>query len=396
MGSPYNGGSSSKLGRGKTVKVKQGSAKTAAKNRGTLDQKHTEQMRQFQQQTNLLPLKKQVLFKMKADLVRLYNVKSRSADIVMRRNLMSDQIRTLEAEIASIESEDAKLSYLSKAHPIVKDYYNSNCDDEEYQSAGKNSVLSYLRKEAPVTKKTGRRSRAALLDDYQGILDPRHKKAKVAHDTCHDEECPGERLSQQGRSTCNICGRTGPMELVGSKPNYKEPIQESNAYSYKRINHLTEILSQIQAKELTKIPKSIYKEIYAELRKRKIKQSSLDMFRLRRIMKRLKNARKYHEHVPHILHIINVKQPPNFSRQDENRIKRRFKEIQEPFDIFCPKNRKNFLNYSYVIRKCCELINRSEYCHYFPLLKNNNKLRIHDSIWKKICQYNGWPFYKSV
>ncbi len=73
-----------------------------------------------------------------------------------------------------------------------------------------------------------------------------------------------------------------------------------------------------------------------------------------------------------------------------------FKDIQKPFSIYCPKNRKNFLNYSYVLHKFCELLGLDNYINYFPLLKNNNKLLQHDKIWKNICSYMKWEFYKSI
>ena len=158
---------------------------------------------------------------------------------------------------------------------------------------------------------------------------------------------------------------------------------------------MTEILSQLQAKESTDIPSKIFENILREIKKRKIDKNDLDIFRLRRILKKL-NFIKYYEHVPHILQIINGKHPPNFSRADEAKIKNMFKSIQKPFAIFCPKNRKNFLNYSYVLHKFCELLDLDQYITYFPLLKNNSKLLQHDKIWKNICEYMHWMFYKSI
>lgn len=119
------------------------------------------------------------------------------------------------------------------------------------------------------------------------------------------------------------------------------------------------------------------------------------MFKLRRIFKGL-NKHKFYDHVPHILQIINGKKPPNFSRKDEARIKKMFNDIQVPFEMFRPKDRKNFLNYAYVLHKFCELLDLDEYISYFPLLKNNTKLRQHDMIWKNICGYVKWQFIKSV
>ncbi len=73
-----------------------------------------------------------------------------------------------------------------------------------------------------------------------------------------------------------------------------------------------------------------------------------------------------------------------------------FKKIQVPFTEVCPKNRTNFLSYSYVIRKFLELLGEDEYLPYFSLLKSREKLYQQDVIWKKCCQKLSWVFYPSL
>ena len=50
----------------------------------------------------------------------------------------------------------------------------------------------------------------------------------------------------------------------------------------------------------------------------------------------------------------------------EERLRIMFKDIQRPFDNNCPKERKNFLSYSYVLYKFCELLSEDSYLQYFP------------------------------
>lgn len=241
-------------------------------------------------------------------------------------------------------------------------------------------------------------SRAKLYENYLSATDTSYRKpSRAKNNKCSDPDCSGEKILCQndGCITCSVCGAFESTLMVMEKPNYKEPTQDSGTYAYKRINHLTEILSQLQAKESTDIPQKIFENILREIKKRKIDKNDLDIFRLRRILKKL-NFIKYYEHVPHILQIINGKAPPNFSRADETKIKKMFRAIQKPFSIYCPKNRKNFLNYSYVLHKFCELLDLDEYIAYFPLLKNNSKLLQHDKIWKNICEYMSWMFYRSI
>jgi hypothetical protein len=69
-----------------------------------------------------------------------------------------------------------------------------------------------------------------------------------------------------------------------------------------------------------------------------------------------------------------------------------FGQIQKPFEKHCPENRKNFLSYSYVLYKFCELLGEDEYLPCFPLLKSKEKLYKHDIIWKEITADLGWQW----
>ncbi|AZL89391.1 transcription factor [Megavirus baoshan] len=400
--------------------------------KGTLDQKHTDKINKFEKMSQSLPKKRAKLTKLIAELEELksMNPNKYSHEDIRRKAHLMDTIEKLRNDIYSIENCTESLNYIVNTLPILVNYYdNENIiddDKEEFISEtindGKKNILSYFLKEnnksesadSPDGKKNKsgkttysgsktsnskpRISRAKLYDNYLNITDSQHRKApKKISNICPVEDCGGERILSQNDSyiVCKKCGLSEPILLTTDKPNYKEPTQDSGTYAYKRINHLTEILSQLQAKESTDIPPKVFESIKRELKKRKINKNDLDIFRLRRILKKL-NYRKYYEHVPHILQIINGKEPPNFSREHEMKIKQMFRQVQKPFAIYCPKNRKNFLNYSYVLHKFCELLDLDEYISYFPLLKNNAKLLQHDKIWKNICEYMRWEFYKSI
>jgi hypothetical protein len=116
---------------------------------------------------------------------------------------------------------------------------------------------------------------------------------------------------------------------------------------------------------------------------------------MRDILKKLR-LHRYYEHVPHIINTLNGLPPPTMSRNTEEKIRNMFKAIQEPFTKFCPKDRKNFLSYNYVLHKFCELLMLDQFIHCFPLLKSREKLQHQDKIWEKICNYLGWEFIESI
>lgn len=397
--------------------------------KGTLDQKHTEKLDRFEKLGNSLPSKKKKLVRLMNELEQLKNMNPNkyTHENIRRKSHLMDVIDKLRSEINSIENCTESLNYIVKTLPILVDYYDNDeiIDgdvEEEFvndtNDTGKKNILSYFMKEnsnnnklinkkntftkIPTGSKTNKPnkqiSRAKLYDSYLNATEINYKKTDTSKNIfCGKPDCDGEKILSQndGYMVCKKCGLSETILLTTEKPNYKEPTQDSGTYAYKRINHLTEILSQLQAKESTDILPKVFEAILRELKKRKIDKNDLDIFRLRRILKKL-NYRKYYEHVPHILQIINGKEPPNFSRKNEMEIKKMFKDIQKPFAIYCPKNRKNFLNYSYVLHKFCELLDLDEYINYFPLLKNNAKLLQHDKIWKNICKYMKWEYYKSI
>lgn len=116
---------------------------------------------------------------------------------------------------------------------------------------------------------------------------------------------------------------------------------------------------------------------------------------MRDILKKLR-LYKYYEHIPFITYKITGILPPIMSRKTEIKIRNMFKEIQEPFAKYCPKNRKNFLNYNYVLYKFCELLELDEFKKCFPLLKSREKLIEQDKIWENICKELDWQYIESI
>lgn len=392
--------------------------KNVVQKKGTLDRKHTEHIDSFEKTMASLPAKKEKLALLQRELALIKSGKSnrdvKGVTKIRRISVLTDSIAELQREINNIESCTAPLDYASSTLSLLIDYYNTpegsmegvseDLIQECNQTDGtkRKNILSYLvsdfKSNKTVSNEKNRFNKALLFDDYLQVTDANYRRSRnKTANICPEPDCGGEmRLIQNDAyMVCEICSRSEPVLVITDKPNYKEPTQDAGAYAYKRINHLTEILSQLQAKESTDIPIEVFESIFRELKKQCINKDDLDIFRLRRILKKLQ-LNKFYEHVPHILQIINGKEPPNFSREDEMTIKKMFRDIQKPFAIYCPEGRKNFLNYSYVLHKFCELLGLDEYISYFPLLKNNSKLLQHDKIWKNICAYMKWEYYKSI
>lgn len=238
-----------------------------------------------------------------------------------------------------------------------------------------------------------------ILDEYLQKIDPNYiTKIKIDVNIFKCPECNIEMtvFTSDGIQICDKCGIQQNILIESDKPSFKDPPLEVCYFSYKRINHFNEWLAQFQAKESTEIPNEVYEKILLEIKKERIvKLEKLDTKKIRIYLKKIK-LNKYYDHAAHILYQINGIQPPSMSKELEEKLRLMFKEIQAPFMSVCPKTRKNFLNYSYILHKFVELLGLDEYKIYFPLLKDREKLHQTDMIWKKICDILGWHFIKSI
>tara|TARA_B100000902_G_scaffold354969_1_gene367537 strand:- start:155 stop:856 length:702 start_codon:yes stop_codon:yes gene_type:complete len=202
--------------------------------------------------------------------------------------------------------------------------------------------------------------------------------------------------SIEGEIVCSKCGYTENILVVTDKSSYNDPPREVSYFAYKRINHFNEWLAQFQAKETTEIPDTIYKDIYNELRKNiELNLQEINYKQIREILKKLK-YNKYYEHIPHLINILSGKKAPCLSRESEETLRSLFKDIQIPFMNNCPPTRKNFLSYSYVLHKFCELLEYDHLLPFFPLLKSREKLQQQDIIWEKICKDLKWQYIPSA
>lgn len=258
-----------------------------------------------------------------------------------------------------------------------------------------------ISKAAAVSTELGFR-RDKALETYLSALNPDNIHSDAAM-VCSLEEnygccpvCETEMFFNETFLDCSECGYREYILVDSEKPSYKDPPREMSYYAYKKINHLNEWLAQFQAKETTEIPPAVLEQIRAELRKERITDmSKLKVSKLKEVLKKLKLSRCY-DHVAHILNRLNGISAPVLSREVEEKLRYMFKEIQFSFVKHCPKKRSNFLSYSFVLYKFCELLELDEYLPCFPLLKSREKLYMQDKIWELICKDLDWQFIRTV
>jgi hypothetical protein len=230
--------------------------------------------------------------------------------------------------------------------------------------------------------------KSELVDKYLAITNKYHIKRIDQENTeiCRKCNIPLICLQQDAIMICNTCGYQELLLVEQNRPILKQNTKDTSHFSYKRINHFREWCNQVQGKESTDIPNDIFEKILNEIKKEKIHDTkNITYSKMREILKRLR-INKYYEHINYIINRINGIPTPQFSTELEEKLCSMFKEIQGPFLKHCPKDRKNFLSYSYVLYKFFQILGLNEYLKFFPLLKSREKLYVQDQIWKKICE----------
>jgi len=231
-------------------------------------------------------------------------------------------------------------------------------------------------------------NKSSLVDDYLAITNKQYIR-KINQD--NNEICKkcGTSLTCLQYDAIIICESCGYQELLlveQNRPILKQNNKDTSHFSYKRINHFREWCNQVQGKESTDIPDEVFEKILNEIKKEKIQNTKIITYnKMREILKRLR-INKYYEHINYIINRINGIPIPQFSSELEEKLCNMFRDIQGPFLKHCPKDRKNFLSYSYVLYKFFQILGLNEYLKFFPLLKSREKLYVQDQIWKKICE----------
>ena len=327
----------------------------------------------------------------------------------------------LEKKIKSVENETEIMDYYLRTGDILYNYYDIHDKIQQgnyAQTSAKakpGSILAILEEVAQdeiqetqdaqethsVKPEKKSLQRNQLLNEYLQLEDP-----SMVRNTIDDYEdswtvcdkCCAEMIIclNEANITCSKCGYQEALLVDTDKPSYKDPPREACYYAYKKINHFNEWLAQFQAKESTEIPDDVYDAILFQLKREQItNMGALKPTKLREILRKMKCS-KYYEHIPHIINRLNGQNAPFMSREDEERLRHMFREIQPSFKKHCPKGRRNFLSYSYVLYKFCELLEMDEYLACFPLLKNRDKLYLQDKTWELICKDQRWHYLRTV
>lgn len=364
------------------------------KESNTLDNKHRQMVKYFSQKRND---KDEILKQLKTINMEIEALDERRdgftpQDIKHRANLL-DRKEELEIQYKNINSNYDEMDYYDNAGDLIMDYYEMR-DNKESQPKEIKNILELLSvKETtevqPIDNKTN--NRANLFEKYcQRVEGIRINQDDGSNRIKYCDECKIEKILDMAESAyiCPCCGDSEQVIL-------DEDRQIKDYSPYRRLNHFREWLNQFQAKQSPDIPEQVFIDIVRELNKNRITDlSTLNKKNMKLILKKLE-YNSYYEHVAYIINKLNNLPPPKITRDMEKLFISMFFKIQEPWEMFKQANRKNFLSYSYVLHKFCELLELDHLLDCFPLHKDPDKIMENDQIWEKICKHLKWEYISS-
>lgn len=192
---------------------------------------------------------------------------------------------------------------------------------------------------------------------------------------------------------CDSCGMVTQLALFTSDFTSYDTETGYVKYDYRRVEHFVKRLALAQGatpptkflptkSELHGLSQVLYNK-----GARKVSDISVDM--VRAAMKQQK-LRHLYDFTSHVHFCVTGVVPPRLTDLQERTLVAEFKKIQDPFTKLKPPGRRNFLSYTFVIRKLCERHGHTALIQYLPVLKGSRKRQTANQIWDAIRRELGW------
>ena len=365
----------------------------------TIDEKHKEMLETFHHnEIVIIPQIKEDILKIKIKISKTSKKLEEYLDMV-------DELKEKKKQIFALKLK--KKNYLLENTKYILDYFESKKDISEGGGKTNVNVLNNFFKIksvdnefADITNKKYLESNQIYQRYWKNVTNeiPNIQDYIISSDICqnchHGEMIPHD---EEGILICNNrnCGIFISYIVDNAKPSNKEPPNEVSYTAYIRLNHFKEILSQFQAKETTQIPQQVIESIKNRIIKERITDmSQLNYDKMREILRKL-GLNKYFEHIQYINSLFGIK-PPHMNEELHETLCVLFIEIQRPWAVHCPLNRTNFFNYTYTLYQLCVLLDQTQYLPFILLMKDLDKQREQDQIWKKVCHSLDWLYIPSL
>lgn len=313
--------------------------------------------------------------------------------IRLRKDIESDKQKLVEYA-SRVESGQVLRDFEHSIADFVR-VYNSSQNSKK-RACHSNSVLPGEHVNA-FRVETTTSTQVQVINEYLTTIDNNVPRITVSrNDTC--PRCDGRAMKlvpAKAIVACVQCGYCASyLDATTSSVSFGDDIEFAN-FSYKRINHFSEWLSNIQGTETYEVPEEILKQVCEELYRQRIDERDITYKKIREVLKVLK-LRKQYEHTTQITCRITGRPFPRLSTRTQEMCRLMFRACQEPFarhaNMVC-QGRKNFMSYSYILYQFLYILGESQdILEAFTLLKGRDKRQRMDEVFALIAKDLDWDF----
>ncbi len=174
---------------------------------------------------------------------------------------------------------------------------------------------------------------------------------------------------------------------------------------YKRDTHCRERRERLEGSENKNIPSEVLEKILLQLKVRQIDPVNNHKAVTYKVIRSILKETGYASFYANIVKIINILTSRNcvekFTEDEKTQLMLLFQESQEPYNYFKKQGSKNYLSYSYALRKLCFMAGFDRFLPFLNEYESRANLQDAENVWRQICQYNRekglnhWMFYPS-
>ena len=207
-------------------------------------------------------------------------------------------------------------------------------------------------------------------------------------------ECKLRKVVDYERSTL-VCTKCGVFEYYPVHvQSYNHTMRYSRRkYVYKRYDNFKTILDQFFYGGNKVVPDDVMETIRDEICNRDNILYNytipLTIPILECILKRNKMM-KYKNSIYFIYFKLKSQPLPYITITEKDMMLNMFNVVSNIYDKYKPKDRKSFLNYSFVLKKLLIMLGKVEYAKYITPLKTNSKQKELERIWELITKDPEW------
>ena len=303
----------------------------------------------------------------------------------------------------SLTHSDTRMSLSEHHEEHMRALFGAGQEDQAQGSAAEltDSQVEYLLRVGRVLRSDAPEQSGAKYREYIRECFPKDARADPPLSSQSTCSCGGSRRydAREQQLVCTSCGVSVHDFTIAMPQHGTEESSVVPHFTYKKVNHFREWLSQCQAREMSDLSAPVA-AILHELRKERMseeEQVKLTPAKIRAYLRKLRLGSYDHVHLIHSL--VTGRRPPQFDHETEAKLVDMFKATLAPFELVrqrvCP-DRRNFLSYAFVLRKLTGIIGiKVAEDQYFPLLKSREKLYLMDTVWRGICAELHWKFERS-